>query len=174
MTGCSSMSEERRPGKFRSLTLRAVVTLLMSGILAGQLLAAPPPPPGPLQKVPTAKPDLIVLIQKVFCQTQVGNNLQLKLRVQNASNNPTWKHVWTQVLLDSPDPAVGIPFLNTPFVVTAPLSGGHVKHVNVPITPGPHKVYVKTDWNNQQPETNEGNNTAVQALTFPDGDGCRP
>ena len=165
-----------------SLTKRAILTLLISGFLAGHLLAASgPPTPGPSQQpppqfVPKAKPDLIVEIQQVFCSIQDGNhNVQVKLRVQNASNNATWKEIWTQVLLDSPDPSLGMPFMATPYAVPPPLFGGqgNVKHKNVLTTPGPHTIFVKTDWSGQQPETNERNNTAVKKIIVPTGpNGC--
>lgn len=151
-----------------------MLTLLIAGMLVGQLFAASgPPPPGPSQQqpprpVPTAKPDLTVEIQQVFCSVQNGQyNVQVKLRVQNLSNNPTWKDVWTQVLLDSPDPAVGTLFIDTPYLVTAPLFGGNVKHRNIQTTPDKHAIYVKTDWSNQQPETNEGNNTTSKGIDVP-------
>lgn len=156
------------------LMMLAVMTLMV-----GPLFAAPgPPAPGPSQSqppapmVPAAKPDLTVQIQQVFCSVHNGvHNVQVKLRVQNSSSNKTWKDVWTQVLLDSPDPAVGTPFIDTPYVVTQPLFGGqgNVKHRNLQTTAGTHTIFVKTDWSNQQPETNEGNNTAVKKITVPNG-----
>lgn len=117
------------------------------------------------------KPDLVVQIQGVFCSNQEGEqyNVQVKLRVQNMSSNKTWKDFSTQVLLDNPDPSVGTPFGGTPYIIAAPLFGGqgNVAHKNLLTTAGNHTIFVHTDWVAQQPETNEGNITAVKTIMVP-------
>jgi hypothetical protein len=104
----------------------AIASLWILLASSSGIAANTPPPLSPSQNNPPSpavavKPDLVAQIQGVFCSNQGGGqyNVQVKIRIQNMSNNKTWKDISTRVLLDSPDPALGAAFTGTPYTIAA-------------------------------------------------------